>query len=53
MTYRSAVFINTRLQPGAKTRLASKPFQRLSVESKTVETVFRSFSWLHLAEARC
>ena len=53
MTYNSAVFINTRLQPGAKTRVAGKPFQRLPVEFKTVETVCRSFSWLHLAEARC
>jgi len=53
MTYNSAVFINTRLQPGATTRVAGKPLQRLSVGFKTVETVYRSFTWLHLAEARC
>ena len=53
MTYHSAVFINSRLQPGAKTRVTSKPFQRLLAEFKTVETVCRSFSWLHLAKARC
>jgi hypothetical protein len=53
MTYHSADFINTWLQPGAKEKVAGKPFQRLLVEFKTVETVCRSFSWLHLAEARC
>jgi hypothetical protein len=53
MTYLSAVFINTRLQPGATTRVAGKPFQRLPIEFKTVETVCRCFSGLHLAEARC
>jgi hypothetical protein len=53
MTYFSAVLINTRLQPGAKTTVTGKPFQRLSAEFKTVETVYRSYSWLHLAKARC
>ncbi len=52
MIYHSAVSIDTRLQPGATTRVARKPFQRLPVEFKTVKTVRRSFSWLHL-EARC
>jgi hypothetical protein len=53
MIYGSAVFMSTQLQPHAKATVAGKPFQRLSVESKTVETVCRSFSWLHLAEATC
>ena len=53
MTYYSAVLINTQLEPGAKTRVTVEPFQRLTVESKTVETVCRSCSWLHLAKARC
>jgi len=53
MTYHSAVFSNTRLQPGAKMRVAGKPFQRLPVKFKTVETVCRSFRLLYLAEARC
>jgi len=53
MTHHSAVFINIRLRPGATTRAAGKPFQRLPVEFKTVETVYRSFNWLHLAEAMC
>jgi hypothetical protein len=43
MTYGSAVFINTRFQSGAEMRLAGKPFQRLSVQSKTVETVLSFF----------
>jgi hypothetical protein len=46
-------FINARLEPGANRRADGEPFQRLPVEFKTVETVCRSFSWLHLAEARC
>jgi len=53
MTYDSSVFINVRLRLGATTRIAGKPFQRLSVEFKTVETVCGSFNWLHLAKAKC
>jgi hypothetical protein len=53
MIYGPAVFIETRLQPSAKVRPAGKPFQRLSVEFKTVETVCRFFCWPHLAQARC
>jgi hypothetical protein len=53
MIHNSAVFINTRLQPGAKRIALSKPFQRLPIKVKeTVETVCSSFRWLHLAEAR-
>jgi hypothetical protein len=53
MIYHSALLINTGLRPGAKARVGGKPFQRLLVEFKTVETVCSSFSWAHLAEARC
>lgn len=53
MTYCSAVLINTWLQPGGKTRVAIELFQRLTVESKTLETVYRSCSWMHLAKAGC
>jgi hypothetical protein len=49
MTYRSAVLIDTRFQPGAKTRAASNSLQRFSAEPKTVETVLDfavGFTWL-------
>jgi hypothetical protein len=51
MTYCSAAPINTQVQPGGKASVAGKPFQRLSAESKTVEPVCRSCSWLQVAEA--
>ena len=53
MIYDSAALINTRLQPGVKARVGGEPFQRLSTKLKTVETVWRCSSWLHLAQAKC
>ena len=53
MIYHFADFINTRVEPGVKRRAGCKPFQRLSVSRKTVETVRRPLICLHLAEARC
>jgi len=53
MIYTSAAFISTLLQPGVKARAEGEPFQWLSTWLKTVKTVRRSFSWLHLAQARC
>jgi hypothetical protein len=45
--------INTRLQPGAVSVLASEPFQRLAGAGKTVQTVFTFLAGQHRAEARC
>jgi hypothetical protein len=53
MTRHSVVLINTWLQQDATARVTGKPFERLPIEFKTVETVCRCFTWLHLAEARC
>jgi hypothetical protein len=53
MIYRFADFINTRRQPGVKRRTGCEPFQRRSISRKTVKTVCRPLSWLHLAEASC
>jgi len=36
-----------------KKRAICEPFQRLSINRKTVKTVCRYLSWFHLAEARC
>jgi hypothetical protein len=44
---------NTWLQPGVKSKAKRKPFQRLSSQAKTVETVFCIFLLEHRAEARC
>jgi hypothetical protein len=46
-------FINTRLQPGGASVLASEPFQRLAGVEKTVETVSPFFAGHHRDEARC
>jgi hypothetical protein len=46
-------FINTRLQPGAETRVAGEPFQRLSIIIETVERVLSLLYTLHAAEAAC
>ena len=53
MIHNSAAFINTRLQPGGKTRANGEPFQRLGSGVKTVETVSGIFRQLHPAEAGC
>ena len=45
--------INTWLQPGANSNEMHQPFQRLSCESKTVETVFRVRSDDHWPKAQC
>jgi hypothetical protein len=50
---KAIAFINTRLQPGGASVLASEPFQRLVVAEKTVETVSTFFASHHRAEARC
>jgi hypothetical protein len=46
-------FINTWLQPGVKSKAKRQPFQRLSFQAKTVETVFCVLLSVHRAEARC
>jgi len=39
MTYRSAVFSNTRLQPCTKKRVAGKPFNGFQLSSKPLKLV--------------
>jgi len=49
----TALFINTRLQPGVGSAPTREPFQRLVGAEKTVETVLTGLTDHHRAEARC